>query len=259
MSYEHYARVRHGRPYVLDVRLGQGRLIYFGIGHTYRPADPQLAIAERFWSELQPSQAFNEGGTPARGTSKEEVKRRGEPAFLRALADRDGVAIESLDPTRQQEIAELSKHFPPAHLKAFTVLRWLSEYRRRRPEEQTETAERVVSLGLTRASIVKGLQGKPNTLEELEGMLPEIPGLRGTWRDANEKWFDPGRGGAGTGFNRIATASSQFRDQFMITRLVQELRAGKTIFALMGASHVVMQEPALRAALPEATWIRRMG
>jgi len=260
MTYEHYGRVRHARPYVLEITLGKGKLVYFGIGHTTNPADPQLAIVRQMWAELRPELALNEGGTPAPAQDADAATRRfGEPGFLRYFADRHGVPIRSLDPSPDEHQAALGNHFPSDRLKAFIALRRLAQDRRKPLAEQRKNPEALVMVNLATASRIRGLEGPPRTMAELEQTLARVPNLRGKWSDANDRWFDPGEGGAGNGFNAIATASSQYRDQYMIDRLILELRQGKRIFALMGASHVVMQEPALRAALPTAIIRRRMG
>ena len=42
--------------------------------------------------------------------------------------------------------------------------------------------------------------------------------------------------------------SGEFRDQHMVKLLIDEVKKGKRVFAVVGGSHVVMQESALKAA-----------
>jgi hypothetical protein len=60
-------------------------------------------------------------------------------------------------------------------------------------------------------------------------------------------WFDPAR--TDTFLNRIARASSAYRNCHMIPLIVGAARGGKRVFVVVGGSHVVVQEPALRSAL----------
>jgi pheromone shutdown protein TraB len=50
-----------------------------------------------------------------------------------------------------------------------------------------------------------------------------------------------------TFLNDISRASSDYRDGFMVQLLVQHLSEGQRVFAVVGGSHVVMQERLLRA------------
>jgi len=50
---------------------------------------------------------------------------------------------------------------------------------------------------------------------------------------------------------RIARDSSSARDRYMAEKLVDAVQRHRRVFAVMGASHVVMQEPALRSRLAE--------
>ena len=53
-----------------------------------------------------------------------------------------------------------------------------------------------------------------------------------------------------TVFNEIARASSDYRDQFMMDTILRTARE-KRVFAVVGLSHVAMQERALKTLLSE--------
>jgi pheromone shutdown protein TraB len=65
------------------------------------------------------------------------------------------------------------------------------------------------------------------------------------WRTADRSWSDPVATQAYT--NQIARLSSEFRDLHMVKLLIDEVKQGKRVFAVVGGSHVVMQERALKA------------
>ena len=52
----------------------------------------------------------------------------------------------------------------------------------------------------------------------------------------------------GTLFNDMSRMSSEYRDRYMIEMLQRHLRARERVFAVVGGTHVVMQEPALNPA-----------
>lgn len=255
MSYEEYAKLAHPRPYVLEITQGAGCILYFGITHTNRPNDPQLAFATQLWDELKPERALSEGGVPPlEKTFEASVSTHGDPGYMRWMASRDQVEIESIDPSREVEVAALSRQFTPSRIKTFFALRWYTQYRTR-PAERQMKPEAAMTMYLARASRTKGLEGAPLSLAELETEARSIRADAADWAKAPAEWFYPGR--TESEFNTIATASSQFRDGWIIDRLAEELQTGKRVFVMIGCSHVVMQEKALRAAMPGAK-IRRI-
>lgn len=257
MSYAEYAKVEHGRPYVLEIRQGSGRFIYFGIGHTSDPSDKQLVIARRLWDELKPEVALNESRprTPA-ATFEESVRRDGEPGGLAFWAKESAAIAKSLDLPREKEIELLRQSFSAADVKTFFAVRSFEETSRRHNGDP-RTPEQVVSANLSMAGS-RGLTGAPRNASELDSYWPSLK-MPADWRKPSLSWFDPGLGGAGTPMNKIATASSEIRDQYMVDRILEWVASGKRVFAMMGASHVAMQERAIRAALPKATVRKLMG
>jgi len=50
-------------------------------------------------------------------------------------------------------------------------------------------------------------------------------------------------------FNEGGFPPSDYRDVYIVRLLVQHVQEGRRVFAVVGGSHVVMQEQALRARL----------
>ena len=245
MTYEEYGKVEHARPYPIEAGDGAGRLLYFGIGHTRDPADPQLAEMRRRWEGFHPTVALCEGHLPFFvGTREGAFRRFGESATLYDLARESGIPIHSLEPTREEEAAHLLERFPAERVALFLTLRRYVSFRR---GEGTEGAEGFVRGALQR---VKGLPGLGESFPDLEAMAcfhaREFPD-RPDWREVPETFFDPGK--TDTWMNEVQTRSNRFRDAHMVALLVRLVRRGERVFAAVGASHVVMAEPALRAAL----------
>lgn len=238
MSWEEYARLSTSWPYVLQI---DSRLYYFGARHTYDPADPQLAQIERAWSEFRPDIAFTEGGSPPLEATREEaVRKHGETGFVRFLAARDDVPVTTLDPSRAEEVAALSSKFSKEQIKLFFILRGASQFIAREGVEKVDAEiERV--LRIYNAS--PGLGGSPRTLAEVASAYSRS--FPGRYTDVRGEWFDPVR--RDTFLNEIARAGSDYRDRFVVAKLLAHVRDGRRVFAVIGGSHVMMQERALRA------------
>jgi hypothetical protein len=216
----------------------------FGARHTSDPSDPQLRELERLWREFRPQVAFSEGGIrPSARSMGEAVARFGEPGLLRLLADRDHVLLQSLEPREDAEAAALSPQFPPGQVKLFYILRDLSSDSpgdNRSLDEKRQAA-------LESARRRQRLTGPPNSLKELDAVASRlVPELK-DWHSIPRSWLDPT--GADTFLNEIARRSSDYRNCYMLPLIDHTVREGKRVFVVVGGSHVVMQEKALREAM----------
>lgn len=243
MSWSEYSRLRPEWPYILRLDSSAGTLFYFGAAHTFDPADAQFALIEREWDRFRPDIAFTEGGSPPiKRTRDEAIQSAGEPGFVRFLAARDNVPTTTLDPSRAEEVAELTRYFSREHIKLFFILRTVSQY-----------VQRVGVSGLPQEldyllgvySAMPGLRGSPRTIEELDAAYSQLFPDRAGLTDVEVSWFDPVA--SETLFNEISRASSDYRDLYMVSLLTRHVADGHRVFAVVGGSHVVMQEAALRA------------
>ncbi|MDQ3918283.1 MAG: TraB/GumN family protein [Acidobacteriota bacterium] len=251
MSFEEYAKKRHSVPYVLRLKAGRGRLLYFGARHVSGSDDPELAQIERLWAEFKPRVAFFEGAdpesmpTPAR--SRAEV--RGESGLVLFLAARDKVPVRTLEPSQRDEVALLLGKYSPEEVKVFYVLRQVPQFRSGAHAESVEAYTENVLGGL---SLRPELRGAPRTVAELKAscarLFPQLP----DWRDVPQAWFDPVPLPPPTYLNDVSRRLSELRDRHMLSLLAEEVSKGKRVFAVVGASHVVMQERALRAEIKAA-------
>ena len=244
MTFDEYAKVNHGYPYIVELQIGSGSLLYFGSQHTSDPKHAQIAQIEKLWREFRPTVAYQEStGTSLSKTVEEAVSTSGEPGLVRFLAVRDKIPWFSLEPNRNDEVAMMLKSFTPEQIKVFFVLRQVPQFRERRTNETIET---FMTTYLGNISRIPGLEGRPASVAELDkSSLWLSPQLK-DWRTADRSWSDPVAMHAYT--NQIARLSSEFRDLHMVKLLIDKVKSGERVFAVVGGSHVVMQERVLRAA-----------
>ena len=251
MSFEEYAKKRHRVPYILKLPAAKGRLLYFGAKHVFGPNDPQLAQIEKLWVKLKPEIAFFEGADPGSippaVKSREEV--RSESSFVLFLATREKVPARTLEPARGDEIALLLKRYSPEEVKVFYVLRQIPQFRSGTHSESVETYTENVLGGL---SLRPELKGVPRTIAELQTSSAHLFPQLADWRDVPQAWFDPVPSPPPTYLNDMSRQLSEFRDRHMLTLLADQMAQGKRVFAVVGASHVVMQEGALRSVIKAA-------
>jgi hypothetical protein len=229
-----------------------GGLFYFGIQHSDDPTDEQFQEIETFWKQFKPDVAFNEGGDlSVEGNTRSEVIRKyGEPGLVRYLALRHHVPVKSMEPKFAEEIAELLKKYSPEHVKIFYIIRDMAGYDRKRFPDKTR--EQYLQDEIARYSAVAALKNVPPTsAQELEPTFAKyFPGL-GSYnnKDALVGWVDPAS--AKTLLNKISRDSTEYRDQFMVDLISRTVCQQKRVFVVVGWSHVVRQEPAIRTLLSE--------
>jgi hypothetical protein len=248
MSWREYSAHTYTWPYTASISAPHGELFYFGARHSNDPSDNQFSEIQAQWERLKPEIAFNEGGNPPTEKIREQaIQKHGEPGFVRFLAARDGIPVRSIDPTTADEVEALRTKFTPEQIKMFFILRQMTEYGR--ILKPNESLEEYLQNTISFLNRVPGIQVAPKSVEELElSFRVKFPDL-GSYKNANADWFDPVK--TKTIFNKIARASSDFRDKHMVGLISNAVCEQKRVFAVVGASHVVMQEQAIRKLVAE--------
>ncbi len=245
MTWKDYSRLSPKWPYALKLNRARGRLLYYGVSHTNKPEDAQLAEIEKLWVDFRPDIAFNEGGNPPIERSRNEaIRNYGEAGLIRFLAARDKVPVASIDPSRAEEVAFLSKTFSPEPVKLFFVLRVVAQHVRNRGVDTLgQELERVFPI----FGDTPGLKVAPNSIAELEVSYARHFTNQGSYKDARLSWYDPTK--SETFLNDISRRSSEYRDRYMVELLARHVKDGQRVFAVVGGSHVIMQERAIRKLL----------
>ncbi len=246
LSWSAYSQLDVRWPYIVRVEHpGGGALFYYGAAHSSDPSDAQFEQIQRLWAEFRPDMAFNEGGDPpTENDLAVAIRRYGEPGLIRYLAARDHVRVRSLEPTREAEAGVLIEEFGAKRARLFYLLRGAVQYGR---FEIKRTLEEEMARWLEYYGGIQGLEGPPRSIAETEVVFDQlIPGNRGL-AATDASWFDPVQ--SHNVLNDISRFLSEYRDRFMVDLLVGEVLKGKKVFAVVGGSHVVMQEPAIRSAL----------
>lgn len=237
---EHDAIYQSGKfPYVLDIDCGKGKLLYFGARHTSEATDPQLAELERRWAEFQPTVAFCEGRERmSRFASRPESGSFSESRLVRILAFRDGVTQYTLEPTYEDEVRRLLQHHEARLVATYMTLRVYTSEAKGYQGDRDDLA-----LGLMRKRIaVDGLQNSFGSLAEFDRYWQETFAGSPDWRSLPDTESVPK-------LVEVGDTSRQVRGEHMVRSIVELVRRGERVFAVVGASHVIRQEPVLRHLL----------
>jgi len=228
-----------GWPYVFRVD-GRHHLVYFGAGHTQDPRDPQIAEVRRLWESLQPTAALCEGrlGFFAGGFDA-GVRMFGESGAVYRLARRGGVPIYSLELPYEREIAAVLAHgHIPKRVALYYTLRvfWGDD-----GHHSSDPATLAAEL-LRKRTDVAGLRGTLSTVAEMDELWAKDQPGSPSWR--SQAGLD-----AGTPLEAVEATSRRVRTEHMARAVIDLALKGERVFAIAGGSHVIRQEPAIRAAL----------
>jgi hypothetical protein len=241
------------RQYFLELRGSNGSpLTYFGVRHTYDPADTQFVSMQREFAALKPTILFYEGtGTQVGANADEAIRKDGEPGLARFLASAAGIPARSLEPSRADEVAALLASFSADDLVMFYTLRPLTELRTRMNATRP-TLDSALVRQLAYMHRFPGLQNAlPDTAALRSAFTAKFPGV--DMMALPPDWFNPTLSSARTAkslFNSINYASSMFRDVYMYRQLAAAaLTPGARVFAEVGRDHIGAQGGALRCAV----------
>src|SRR5712692_3070637 len=93
-----------------------------------------------------------------------------------------------------------------------------------------------------------GLNVSPNSITEIQTSFAHYFPNEGSYKNTRHSWFDPVF--SETFLNEITRRSSEYRDQYMVDLLARHvMREGQRVLAVVGGSHVVMQENGIRSLL----------
>jgi len=232
-------------PYVVRVAGEKGSLLFFGASHTTDLGHHQFNMLVRLWREFKPTVAFGEGRIwPLAPTPDDAIRRYGEQGLLRFLSERDRVRLLDSEPNPLFEFRMLRLRYPASQIKVYYILRQVNQHRRM---ELTVPLEVYIKRVIDQLSQITGARSKPTNLEEFE-LLARLycPSLK-DWRRVPSSWFASTVSVNWT--NELQRRVNDFRNLNFFNRLCREVRKGERVFVLMGFTHAVMLEPALRQTL----------
>ena len=245
MSWDDYVRQPRSHPYVLEMQHQNGSLLYYGAFHKVDPSHPQFEDIEQKWEDFQPTFVFCEGSIwPLEETDDKAIENYGEQGFVTFLAARDGIPVECIDPSLTNQIKYLRNHYPHHLIKVFYVLRQAAINRMLKKDTP---ASIYANRYFRKIGHIYGDNRAPANLKDFERMVGSLFPELDDWQNIPYSYFQcPKSGGFLTAIHRKLNT---YRDRIMIKNVTKALKKGKRVFAIVGRSHVVIQEAVLRSLL----------
>jgi len=233
-------------PYVLELGNEDTGLLYYGSWHTNDADDPQIADIETRFTEFRPTVAVTEntGGFHLPGR-KQKIKFLGEFGQVIHLAEEAGIPVWTLEPTWEDEVSLVLETFSREEATLFYTLRvYLSE---RGDEVRPEKLEDLALHLLKKRGARTGLDRSVSSIEEMDAVWTSQFFDERDWRTLPSSAVWPNDDG--TRLQQLSALVNQVRDRHAAAIILELTARGERVFAIAGGSHVVKQEPVLRAGL----------
>ena len=238
------ARSRNGgNPYILEFETPDGgALLYYGASHSSDPANPQIADITSRWQSFQPSVALYEGRSRGffYGALIEPFAGLPEPALVHKLARRDDVPLYTLEPAYEDEVNELLDAYDAEQVALYFFLRVYTS------EAGGVANESLAADLLAKRTDVDGLRGSLASLEDVDRVWERDFPDQSDWRTLQG---EPGY------LAEISDDSRRIRGEHMARILIDLVRDGERVLAVVGSGHVIRQEWNIRAVFDlEPAW-----
>lgn len=243
MTFEEYKNIEHSVPYVLHLKDKSGaELLYYGARHSYDPSDPMFDEMTARFQVFQPKIAFVEGGVvPTVADRNEMIRQDGERGFLCFLCHLHSVPVGNLEPPFDKELKYLLTLYTQEQLFLFYCVRQILQYRHMQSRPSFEEYMGSFAEGMAQRLNLKVATA---VLPFLHTLYQQVFDQELVWEAMTDEVVHPFVYKSIT--NEIARQNSYFRDASHVTKLFEAMQAHNRVFAVVGASHVVMQEPLLR-------------
>ena len=243
LSFAEYGAIRHPTPYLVEVGRDGSHLSLLGGLHSTDPADPIFGRIEAEFSRLAPVFALHEGTPPAVEPDREiSIRRHGEAGLVRHLAARAGIGTASMDIPLAVEAGLLRRTVGQGPALVFLVVRQLASFNRKTARMDYDAYFREFFDTIGPELNLAGIEWPLIEAEHVRLLGRPLAAAHVTGLETNPMCDD-------LPTQRIARWSNRRRDEYMLRRLLEALREHERVFAIVGVTHAVMLEPALRAAV----------
>jgi hypothetical protein len=238
-------------PHVIDLRNGNKRLVFVGCEHTRDTAHPQFAAIERYFNDLKPQIAFNEGGQvkdSVRYRSRHEAAaHNGETGCLKYFSDRAGIKMINGDITEREEFPITLRIHPREELFLYYVMErivqpYLMGMHGNAPFEE------IYEQQMNKWFVASGFPLAPEeqSADYFKGLFRKQVGapFKPEVNFDNIEKFDYVNGGD-CKFCAIGRTSKVVRDSVLLTKIDQSLDRYDRVMVTFGHGHALAVEPAL--------------
>jgi hypothetical protein len=237
-------------PYIIDLTRNHKRLVFIGCDHNRDSTHPQFKVIEKYFNDLQPELAFNEGGQvafilhiPSRTVA---ASRRGETGVLKYLSDSAGIHMMNGDVEDSTEYAITLKQYPQDQLLLYYLMERLVIpylYGAYGNGSFEELYHKVIDKWFIKNGFP--ISEKQRSIDYFKQLYQHYTGAPFELKLTPEvEKFDYINGGD-CRFCAIGRGSKMIRDSILLHKIDQALNKYKRVIVTFGHAHAISLKPAL--------------
>mgnify|MGYP001569015841 CR=1 FL=1 len=242
------------QPYHFEIEKDGKFFYYFGANHSSDPGNFQYPELKRYWDEFT-SKTENgnvavliEGGLrPIANSLEEAITKNSEAGYITFLAHTKNLLTISPEPNRFEERQELLKQFSKEEVQYYYFARVIRQWNSLPNDKPSlpEYAKRFLQKD-ERDSKWSNFDFSLEHMFEIHKRIFNAE-FNQTGMERIRDSVNPTINS--TVINQVAIACSLFRNIHIVLAIEEFWKQGKSIFAVFGGGHVILEEPALRALL----------
>ncbi len=246
-----------GAFYRYTISKGDHVAFFFGTNHARDPQNGMYPLLKDFFTKFsthadpRSTIVLMEGGvrTPS-PTLEESIIKNAEGGAIAFWSKELGYAVESIEPTTKEQVARLEERFTKDEIAYYYFIRMVHQWKRTHGDPVP--FEAYIEKSLERDAKNFDWQGYDHSLEHMKELHQRFfdTSFEEVLLKNTEQILDLFVGIKDTTrINQVGAELSEIRNRVMVEKVVTAWREGKSVFAALGDSHVILQERALRALL----------
>jgi len=251
-KYEEESRKYGGEYATFEIETDKQVLFYFGANHSRDPKNPQYPALKEYWqkflqlTEKKERVVLVEGSLRKLEKDEESAITKGssEGGLITFLAYKEKVSVVCPD-ISDEELMERLPHQNRDEVLLYWFLSWLDNFQRY-PDPKPDF-EKSALLWCERLRKKKIWKDTGLSLPELKQTYRHVLGREFDEKESPNDFVNPNK--TGTAINKIARAQSDLRDANIAFEIERYWNEGKSIFAVFGRRHLIIERPALEAVL----------
>ncbi len=250
---EKYAEVaqKYGEASIMfEIENDKQSLFYFGANHSLNPDNPQYQALREYWDRFLDTTKgkdrivlIESGLRKVRENEETAIMAGSEGSLITLFAYRENISVASPD-IGDSDLMDLLPNLNKEEFLLYLFLVQLNHSQRISPRPPFE---KDFQFWCENTKQRKLWQDTDISLPILKELYKKILGKEFDEDDDTNHLINPNRNE--TPINKFARARSDLRDLNIASEIERYWKEGKSIFAVFGMGHLIIEEPALRKTL----------
>ena len=250
MPYKKFSAIQDlGLPKELKLTAGQKELLYIGTYHSNNQEDTIFTFIQDRLDEFKPDYVLHEGGAnwPIFPQVDSTILVSGESGFIIYQSKKEGIDYGTIEPDETAEYKHLLATYDLDWVVLMYFCRQIDQQQRFSEAYHTTDADFVKNMNYFLSMLSQNgipLQNEQLNYHYWEKKYEDLLKKELAWRTFNPTIYYPNYNLSK--LNEINRSSDEFRNAYMVERILKQFEEDNKVFVLVGGGHLIIQEALLR-------------